>query len=464
MHDDSRFNLISKLMKMELQNLLLISSDEDIILAIPLMTLFLQETIAVATVMMEIREKEKIVIAKPVACRPHFSNLKSLSDLLSAATDASPPAAFTETAGAVIRPTTVRFKPDSAIDLVGVDRMAEAAASHPTKRALESNVACNVVYKPIAKLVSRTTVSQLSNLKGNSISPTQEVADRIQSSNQVTQQSGATLEVHPDFPTQSEKRATTPVENHADETKSSIPANIRDRPSYDGHNWRKYGQKQVKGSEYPRSYYKCTYPNCPVKKKVERTVDGKIAEIVYKGEHNHLKPQPPNHTPSDGHVQKPAYDATRKELQSHLINQQAEAVKAHQGRSENQDLTASSNQSTFSCIPPINYTVASAACNAGPSVSNNSLGECEEVGGFVEAEGGDFRNKRTRSNNQLPRASMAGEASSDPQIVVQNHTDSGIIGDGFRWRKYGQKVVKGKMYPRLVLNMLFSWFHFFQHS
>lgn len=47
-----------------------------------------------------------------------------------------------------------------------------------------------------------------------------------------------------------------------------------------------------------------------------------------------------------------------------------------------------------------------------------------------------------------------GEASTDPQTVVQNNTDSGLIGDGFRWRKYGQKVVKGKKYPRLVLDML----------
>lgn len=60
----------------------------------------------------------------------------------------------------------------------------------------------------------------------------------------------------------------------------------------DGYNWRKYGQKQVKGSEYPRSYYKCTNPNCQVKKKVERSHDGQITEIIYKGAHNHPKPQP----------------------------------------------------------------------------------------------------------------------------------------------------------------------------
>lgn len=65
-----------------------------------------------------------------------------------------------------------------------------------------------------------------------------------------------------------------------------------DKPADDGYNWRKYGQKQVKGSEYPRSYYKCTHPNCPVKKKVERSHDGQVTEIIYKGQHNHQRPQP----------------------------------------------------------------------------------------------------------------------------------------------------------------------------
>jgi hypothetical protein len=63
------------------------------------------------------------------------------------------------------------------------------------------------------------------------------------------------------------------------------------RPSDDGYNWRKYGQKQAKESENPRSYYKCTFPTCPVKKKVERSQDGQISEIVYKGMHSHARPQ-----------------------------------------------------------------------------------------------------------------------------------------------------------------------------
>ncbi|KAI4321755.1 hypothetical protein MLD38_035102 [Melastoma candidum] len=63
-------------------------------------------------------------------------------------------------------------------------------------------------------------------------------------------------------------------------------------PAEDGYNWRKYGRKQVKGSEYPRSYYKCTHTNCPVKKKVERSQEGHITEIIYKSTHNHPKPAP----------------------------------------------------------------------------------------------------------------------------------------------------------------------------
>ena len=61
--------------------------------------------------------------------------------------------------------------------------------------------------------------------------------------------------------------------------------------SNDGYKWRIYGRKNVMGSNYPKSYYKCTYPNCPVKKRVERSPAGHITENFYRGTHNHPKPQ-----------------------------------------------------------------------------------------------------------------------------------------------------------------------------
>ncbi|GMH01782.1 hypothetical protein Nepgr_003621 [Nepenthes gracilis] len=39
----------------------------------------------------------------------------------------------------------------------------------------------------------------------------------------------------------------------------------------DGYRWRKYGQKAVKNSPFPRSYYRCTNSKCTVKKRVERS-------------------------------------------------------------------------------------------------------------------------------------------------------------------------------------------------
>lgn len=84
---------------------------------------------------------------------------------------------------------------------------------------------------------------------------------------------------------------TSSQQNGEEDQKEGVCSMGLGRPAEDGYSWRKYGQKQVKGSEYPRSYYKCTHQNCPVKKKVERSHDGQITEIIYKGTHNHPKPQ-----------------------------------------------------------------------------------------------------------------------------------------------------------------------------
>ncbi|KAF4361586.1 hypothetical protein F8388_007602 [Cannabis sativa] len=56
----------------------------------------------------------------------------------------------------------------------------------------------------------------------------------------------------------------------------------------DGYRWRKYGQKTVKNSKFPRSYYKCTYQGCNVKKQIQRLcIDEGVVVTTYEGMHNH---------------------------------------------------------------------------------------------------------------------------------------------------------------------------------
>ncbi|XP_022950553.1 probable WRKY transcription factor 12 [Cucurbita moschata] len=62
----------------------------------------------------------------------------------------------------------------------------------------------------------------------------------------------------------------------------------------DGYKWRKYGQKVVKNTLHPRSYYRCTEENCKVKKRVERLAeDPRMVITTYEGRHAH-SPSDPN--------------------------------------------------------------------------------------------------------------------------------------------------------------------------
>ncbi|CAK8536652.1 unnamed protein product [Lathyrus sativus] len=191
-----------------------------------------------------------------------------------------------------------------------------------------------------------------------------------------------------------------------------------DKPADDGYNWRKYGQKQVKGSEFPRSYYKCTHPNCPVKKKVERSLEGHVTAIIYKGEHNHQRPNP----------NKRSKDANDNS------NMQGNADSSYQRTSTN----------SMSMMDPESSQAT------GEHISGMS--DSEEVGDReteVEEKRVEPDSKRRNTEVAVSDPIVSSHRTvTEPRIIVQTTSEVDLLDDGYRWRKYGQKVVKGNPYPR----------------
>ncbi|GAA0171271.1 DNA-binding transcription factor [Lithospermum erythrorhizon] len=86
--------------------------------------------------------------------------------------------------------------------------------------------------------------------------------------------------------------------------KYSLKIKSCDAAADDGYKWRKYGQKTIKNSPNPRSYYRCTNPRCGAKKQVELSSQEPGTFIItYEGLHLHyafpLYPMDENNTQFD---------------------------------------------------------------------------------------------------------------------------------------------------------------------
>ncbi|GAB2287149.1 hypothetical protein Dimus_021535 [Dionaea muscipula] len=239
------------------------------------------------------------------------------------------------------------------------------------------------------------------------------------------------------------------------------------RTSDDGYSWRKYGQKQVKGSEYPRSYYKCTHPSCPVKKKIERAHDGQITEIIYKGAHSHPKPQP-NRRSTFGSVLSFSESSETSEGSGTCVKAdggqvwrsmqyqfkdmkvgtewRADGLDSTSGATEVSDPMSTTQGNLVGAVesagaPELSPTIASQEDEEEDAATQGSM----LLGDDDDNESDSKRRKREGSFTELTHSSRAVR---EPRVVVQIESEIDILDDGYRWRKYGQKVVKGNPNPR----------------
>jgi len=198
-----------------------------------------------------------------------------------------------------------------------------------------------------------------------------------------------------------------------------VPAPV-DKPADDGYNWRKYGQKVVKGSDCPRSYYKCTHANCPVKKKVEHAEDGQISEIIYKGKHNHQRP--PNKRAKDG-----SSSAAEQNEQSNDTTSGLSGVRRDQ----------------------------EAAYGMSEQLSGLSEGDDKDDKDDGESRPNEVDDRESESKRRNIQISSQ-KTLTESKIIVQTTSEVDLLDDGYRWRKYGQKVVKGNPHPRSYYKCTFA--------
>lgn len=344
------------------------------------------------------------------------------------------------------------------------------------------------------------------------------------------------------------------------------PPSVPHQAAGDGYHWRKYGQKKIKGSPFPRSYFKCSFNGCPVKKVVEKDrVTGTVKKTVYSGNHTHVPRGPgkvvvatrveetaaaeaapvlqlssgrdsqPNSkdgykhtrgdvpsspsglmsnsslllpveplecsagghemqtginlaarvsplvaTPSLGPTPKPSPPSfmTEVPLQSELREVMVQSADVPQTLSVEETVEAlhaaceEAERLRDARIANAAKTAAEGAAPAGPEVcAKRGASEAHQVTDFMATGNKKRKSSSIPSRNEAPadeeedvcapqplgalagrlaemQSQSCGPDGKEPKLVMWIRTEMDVLEDGYRWRKYGQKIVRNNPFPR----------------
>ncbi|GAB2215087.1 hypothetical protein Drorol1_Dr00019462 [Drosera rotundifolia] len=208
------------------------------------------------------------------------------------------------------------------------------------------------------------------------------------------------------------------------------------KPSEDGYNWRKYGQKNVIGNQSIRCYYKCSYPVCLAKKRVEHSNDGHVTGTTYFGKHDHSQPQC---RPQAALFPQPSVPVEVPALHSPVVPAE-KPCDVHTPKAVDIELKDAHEASSV------------VASDAGLPAVDLPAGEVIHVG-YRKDKLTPKRRKISMENAD----SLADKSITESAVPVQTVSPVDVANDGHRWRKYGQKFVKGNANARSYYRCSFAF-------
>lgn len=187
--------------------------------------------------------------------------------------------------------------------------------------------------------------------------------------------------------------------------------------------WRKYGQKPIKGSPYPRGYYRCSSSKgCSARKQVERSrTDPNMLVITYTSEHNH--PWPTQRNALAGSTR-----STQPSKNSNVTSKNSPNSQTHKHISPKEEQKEDVNDSTIPMEPSGGLA---AGATAGASIKEENENKMDRQMEFDDEEFGDglghgYRPSMLDANQTDDFFADLGELEADPLDLLFNQ---GFPGD-----------------------------------
>ncbi|KAI3884748.1 hypothetical protein MKW92_005693 [Papaver armeniacum] len=143
-------------------------------------------------------------------------------------------------------------------------------------------------------------------------------------------------------------------------------------PLDDGYSWRKYGQKDILGANYPRGYYRCTHSNaqgCSARKQVQRSdEDSSMFSVTYCGRHTCT--QGAHLLPGQSHNRQDQQDQKRIKTQETIINFQTSSCRS---KTEDFNTTQAVLRSPSFSFPSASISIPSCTDKQSNNNNNNNI-------------------------------------------------------------------------------------------